>query len=151
MTRPRNMPPVAAIVAHWRSHADELPSLEAHWIGWGEPFCFACTWMPPVPDGKRDSWERASRWLDRAHLQDHCVAGNDDAANLVLLCHLCHDDMPPFDTRDDALAWVAARPRAEGDWQAFTDARLTRSAVTRTTTLLRARVKYLSAAAGKVA
>lgn len=134
----RHMPTMGRIVDYWRDHAEAW--LLAHYIGWGEPFCFACSWLPPV-----DSWSAASAWLDRAHLQDRANGGPDDAANLVPLCHLCHLDMPEFpDSRADALAWVIDRPRRDPAFQVFTDA-MPRRTPTRPTTLLRARAEYLGA------
>lgn len=135
------MPSMPVLVAYWREHADEVPSLRSHWIGWGEPFCFACGWLAPVADGP-DAWTRATGWLDRAHLQDHWIAGDDSPRNLVPLCHECHEEMPHFVDRDAALAWVASRPDADPLWQSFTDARLHRRTPSRGTTLLRARLHF---------
>lgn len=159
MSATRHMPTMDAIVGWWREHVrdteaepplrsdvpiGDLPRLSAYWIGWGEPFCFPCGWLPPVRDGRADSWRLATCWLDRAHLQDHCVASDDSPRNLVPLCHLCHDAMPEFGSRDEALAWVTARPGVDFGWQAWTDARLAgRRDVSRTTTLFRQRAMYL--------
>lgn len=140
----RDTPAIDVIVGHWREHSAELDNLYAHWIGWGEPFCFGCGWLPPVECGLPESWSRAGKWLDRAHLQDWCVARDDSPANVVMLCHICHDRMPEFDERADALAWVDSQPRRDGGWQMWTDVTLAnRSNPTRSVTLTRARMKYL--------
>lgn len=115
----RSMPLIDKIVQYWREEED-TSWLASSYIGWGEAFCFGCGWLPPVPDGSR-SWASASSWLERAHLQDHVIAGDDSPANLVMLCHLCHDLMPCFDDRDEALAWVQALPEKDQMWQLFTD------------------------------
>lgn len=159
----RNTPSIDKIIEHWRAHVHatgaldpsgmpyecdegrpigELPRLKAYWIGWGEPFCFGCGWLAPV-----DTWNRASKWLDRAHLQDFCVAGDDSLENLVMLCHLCHNAMPEFDDRASALQWVASREQKEFTWQLWTDARFLgkdQSNVSRNT-LLRQRVECVEA------
>lgn len=135
---PRNPPSVDRIIERWRECAWELPELKAHWIGWGEPFCFACGWLPPIADGRRTSWQYAARWLDRAHLHDHCFGGTDEPANLVMLCHLCHDAMPSFVDRVPALAWVTNVRPAEMWWQFYTDANL-RGHYPSRSTLVRAR------------
>jgi hypothetical protein len=159
----RHTPSIEKIIDYWREHVEataavgqdgqayecdegkpvgDLPRLKAYWIGWGEPFCFGCGWLAPV-----DRWSQASRWLDRAHLQDFCVAGDDSVKNLVMLCHLCHNAMPEFDDRASALQWVANQKPKSGPWQLWTDARFLgkdQSNVTRNT-LLRQRVKCVEA------
>lgn len=90
----------------WAEHAPlDLPELRSNWIGWGEPFCFACGWLAPVRDG-RNAWStrKVASWLDRAHLVDHCQGGGGQPDNLVPLCHLCHDEMPPFGPGQRAAA-----------------------------------------------
>lgn len=119
-SRDRTFVHISDVIEFWR-HQD-VDWLRASRLGWGEPFCFACGWLPRVIDGKPGSWEMAGKWLDKAHLQDHVVSGDDSARNLVMMCHLCHSIMPEFDDRDLALAWVRDRPRAPSLWQAFTDA-----------------------------
>lgn len=112
------MPRHEAIVEYWR---EVDPQWLGSWhLGWGTPFCFACSWRPPLKEQRRP-WSVASSWLHRAHLQCHVVAGDDSPANLVMLCHICHAEMPEFDERDDALEWVKAHPRADMGWQTFTD------------------------------
>ncbi len=119
---PRVMPSMAAIVDYWASQGAD-PRWASWYIGWGEPFCFGCAWLPPV-DRRKDSWHAARIWLDRAHLEDHCVHGDDTPPNIVPLCRICHRAMPDFDDRDAALAWVTARPRRSSLWQIWTDAHL---------------------------
>lgn len=113
---PRVTASIHAIVDYW-AEADP-PQLHSHFIGWGEPFCFGCGWLAPVRDANTEkalprAWQTASQWLDRAHLQDHCLGGPGEPANLVMLCHLCHAGMPSFASRGDALQWVFDRP--DGD------------------------------------
>lgn len=109
------MPGIPEIAAHWQQQ-DPLWLVSAV-IGWGEPFCFGCGWLPPVT-----VWGSAGSFLDRAHLQDHCVAGDVSAGNLVMLCHLCHEAMPEFTERAAALEWVQRVPRRSDAWQMYTDA-----------------------------
>ena len=127
--RERHMPSLSSIAEYWRSApetATVLPKLYSHWIGWGEPFCFACGWLAPVLDGP-GAWAQplCGGWLDRAHLIDHSLSnGSDDPFNIVPLCHFCHDAMPPFDNRAEALEWVTAHESMIPHpwlWQLFTD------------------------------
>jgi hypothetical protein len=120
---PRVMPSMAAVVDYWASQGAD-PRWASWYIGWGEPFCFGCAWLPPVDDRRKDSWHAARIWLDRAHLEDHCAHGDDSPPNIVPLCGICHRAMPEFDDRDAALAWVTARPRRSSLWQIWTDAHL---------------------------
>lgn len=107
-------------------------------IGTGEPFCFHCGWLAPVPEGthkepKWAAWERASGWLERAHLADYYHLRNSGRldenlpSNAVPLCAWCHAEMPPFDTdgfgRDEALEWVRSGDRCSTFRQIYTDAR----------------------------
>jgi hypothetical protein len=124
------MPSLAKITDYWADAAETaavLPSLAAHSIGWGEPFCFGCGWLAPVSDGP-NAWrlQQVSGWLERAHLVGHFLGGSSEPDNLVPLCHFCHEDMPELiEDRSVALAWVDERrslvPR-EDLWQMFTDA-----------------------------
>jgi hypothetical protein len=105
--------PTVANIARWWAFSDmrevDLPELKAWWIGWGEPFCFSCGLLAPVPDtGDWSDWNAASGMLDRAHLIDHARGGSADPSNLVLLCHGCHAYMPSFGDRHAALVWVTA-------------------------------------------
>lgn len=84
----RHMPSVATVVKYWRTHPQ--PWMKGVVIGWNIPFCFACGWIPPVKIHEGFKWKDVSRFLERAHLQNHCVRGNDKPSNIVLLCPLCH-------------------------------------------------------------
>lgn len=140
----RGMPSIDAIVDYWVEHHDEFADLRSNFIGWGEPFCFACGWLPPVAPGRNFSWRSSGKWLDRAHLADRCVSDDDTPANIVMLCHLCHTDMPEHDDRAAAVAWVQHRRDREDTWQLYTDGVFrTGDAATRSTTLMRARMQYL--------
>ncbi|MDQ1249558.1 MAG: endonuclease [Actinomycetota bacterium] len=146
------MPSMNAIIDYWRSQ--DRPEIYSHVIGWGEPFCFACNWLPPVHDGRPDSWTKAGSWLDKAHLHDRIDGGADEPHNLVPLCHLCHHAMPAFGrygdykTAVDATAaawqWVTDRPD-KGFFQMWTDATLWGKKPNRATTLVRAKMRYLEA------
>lgn len=138
------MPSMDAIINYWREH--DGPWLKSRYIGWGEPFCFACGWLAPVADGRADSWRQAGKWLDKAHLHDHAAGGPDEPFNLVPLCHLCHDRMPESDSTMRGLLWVQNREDVEWGFQLWTDTLLrNRKNVTRLTTLMRVRVRYLEA------
>ncbi len=114
----------------------------SYFIGWGEPFCFACEWLAPVPDGGIEAWDRASGWFDKAHLQDHCRGGSSEPFNIVPLCHLCHQDMPTFGDRDEALEWVKSHPKRDWKWQLWTQAAPHKN-TDRSRTMLRMRTKFL--------
>mgnify|MGYP001744170858 CR=1 FL=1 len=128
----RHMPPVAKVVKYWSEHPK--PWMKGVVIGWNIPFCFACGWIPPMKIHEGFKWEGASRFLERAHLQDHCVCGNDKPSNLVFLCPLCHSAMPRFKSRKKALRWVCERyshrmrtsstalqALHDASWQLYTD------------------------------
>ena len=125
----RHMPSVATVVKYWREHPQ--PWIKGVVIGWNIPFCFACGWIPPVKIHEGFKWKGASRFLERAHLQDHCVRGNDKPSNIVLLCPLCHRAMPRFQSRKEALHWVSERyshrmrtsstALHDASWQIYTD------------------------------
>lgn len=122
----RNMPSLTRIAKYWSANrnADVFPNLESHLIGWGEPFCFRCGWLVPLPEEpKANAWLHAAGWLDRAHLVDRFLNGADEPENIVPLCTICHRRMPEmFHQRDEAIAWVN-----EGEtndltwWQMATD------------------------------
>lgn len=143
-----------AIIEYWRQQ--DRPELESWYIGWGEPFCFACGWLAPVRDGRKNSWLMAASWLDRAHLHDRWDNGSDEPSNIVALCHLCHYGMPAFftgdghhptpaDARDAAWQWVTDHERCEVAFQFWTDSRFLgkNHQPCRDTTLMRARMHYL--------
>jgi hypothetical protein len=127
--RPRDrVASLPEIAAYWASNPDVedlLPAIRAHWIGFGEPFCFACGWLAPVLDDE-NAWKRAAGWLERAHLVDHCFGGSGEPENLVPLCFFCHEAMRPYSFLDriEALGWVTGHqtniPMFEY-WQIFTD------------------------------
>ena len=142
MRTPRDMPPMTAIVDYWRDHQE--PWLKAWYIGWGEPFCFACGWLPPARDGRADSWRIANKWLDRAHLWDKFYGGPDEPFNIVPLCHLCHHDMPESHCTATGLQWVKDHPASDYMWQLWTDTTL-RDDPTHLTTVTRSRMRYLEA------
>jgi hypothetical protein len=132
MSRSRgHAPTVGQVAAYWREHEDELPWLLSHAIGWGEPFCFACEWLAPVPDYpavaeehpnwdpdhvERKTWDQAkSAGLEVAHLVDYTVRESNAIHNLVPLCSLCNRKYMPrgFKTRSSALDWVKNQERQE--------------------------------------
>lgn len=125
----RHMPSVATVVKYWSEHPK--PWMKGVVIGWDIPFCFACGWIPPVKIHEGFKWKDTTRFLERAHLQAHCVRGNDKPSNIVLLCPLCHSQMPHFTSRKEALHWVSQRyahrvrtPSTalhDASWQMYTD------------------------------
>lgn len=150
MTERPSMPSVARIATYWMAAtetASVLPNLKAHLIGWGEPFCFACGWLAPIPDGD-DAWAHPhiGGWLERAHLVDHWLGGEASPANIVPLCHFCHFDMTDaYEWREDALAWVSAKTSTvpwPTIWQAYTTTHLWGWTPSRST-MLRAKADYL--------
>jgi hypothetical protein len=123
----KNMPVMDKLAAYWRENWEQaFPDLLAGLIGWGEPFCFRCGWLAPMPgSGRSGSWSDAAGWLERAHLRDHMTGGGNEPANIVPLCTMCHRAMPDFvDSRDEAIDWVRRqRHKSCLDWwQARTDA-----------------------------
>lgn len=126
-TRPGRQPPRHyEIVQWWHGRPDLLPDLKSHYIGLREPFCFRCGWLTPPPEEDMPTptlWQRAGRWLDRAHLIDRTADGLDGVQNTVLLCGPCHKYMPEFvpGDEDGVVAWVAEHPRRPYEWQVLTD------------------------------
>lgn len=121
------MPVMDKLAAYWVAHWEGVfPDLTAAVIGWGEPFCFRCGWLAPVPgNGRAGAWRHANGWLERAHLQDHMTGGGNEFDNIVPLCAICHRAMPDFaHSRDDAIAWVKAQQHNSclDWWQSRTDA-----------------------------
>ena len=103
----RKMPKRSVIAKWWREHYhEEWPDMPQA-LDWDEPMCWGCGW-PPSGCDTRDTF--AQRWnavpLTRCHLKDHWEGGPDTPENIVLMCHLCHSVMPPFNDRDEALRWV---------------------------------------------
>lgn len=139
--RHRESPPkLAKIVTAWstlsRSEFETtFPRNEALMIGWGEPFCFRCGWLAPIPDmasypADMDqakvwdrTWNSAGGWLDRAHLQDHRHGGGVDPLNLVPMCLLCHERQPECATREAGISFVNNDRGSKIRWmvQIFTD------------------------------
>lgn len=134
----RNMPTLAAIADHWSTdrNAYVFQNLEAHVIGWNNPFCFRCGWRPPMPPAsaaaestatKRQSkpiWQFAAGWLQKAHLAERFSGGSDLPENIVPMCCLCHRQMPGLiSSRGAAIAWINAWDPAaqDNDWQQATD------------------------------
>ena len=141
-SRKRSMPSLYSIAVYWLEPdsqmearaSGEASGFVALVVDPGEPSCVRCGWRIPQlsqrlnGDGSTDlrrEWKAAGAFIDRAHLANHAEDGPDTASNLVPLCHLCHRDMPWFNTRREALAWVAAgcdRPWIGYiDWTRFTD------------------------------
>jgi hypothetical protein len=133
MPTPRAMPTLPRIADYWAAgdNSSVFPDLESRAIGWGEPFCFRCGWLSPLPESvidgtvekPEDPWSYASGWLQRAHLAEKSIGGADTADNLVPMCSLCHRQMSSELNRDQAIAWINAWDRAAGNifWQQATD------------------------------
>jgi hypothetical protein len=122
-----SMPKMSKIASAWEGlGAAQLralfPDLRCFGIGWGEPFCFRCGWLAPTPEAAdyphdwpaertiRYAWDRASAWLERAHLHDHSHGGPEEPLNLVPLCPLCHEQQPVSRTRETGIAFVNEGP-----------------------------------------
>lgn len=97
----------AVIAKWWRDHPDEWPELNDK-VDWDEPSCWACGWLAAVDGEPNDTFAKAwqNSYLVRCHLADHWLGGPDSSENLVLLCRMCHNVMPSFDSRVEALRWV---------------------------------------------
>jgi len=134
MGQTRSMPSLTRIADWWMhpERASAFPGLAAWALGWGEPFCFRCGWLAPVPPAAicngqtlaKDPWRWAKGWLERAHLAEHSEGGPDAPENLVPLCGLCHRQMPEgLASREAAIAWINAwtRDALNPFWQAATD------------------------------
>src|ERR1700722_8403422 len=94
-----------ALIDYWRRQ--NASWLKSYYIGFGEPFCFACGWLAPVPDGQPDSWDLAmGKWLFLTH-----VAGQEDTVeNLVPLCGKCareKREAGEFDSPVHGRRWIA--------------------------------------------
>jgi hypothetical protein len=121
---PRRMAPLQQIAAYWAgTGAPEFPNLEARAIGWGEPFCFRCSWLAPVPEEGTITarWASAKGWLDRAHIVAHEAGGSGKAENLVPLCSLCHSLQPIHADGPAVIKWIAEAERCPWWWQFATD------------------------------
>lgn len=119
--RPRRMATLDQIVEFW-SNTGLIE--QGNFIGWGEPFCFACEWLAPSPHPYEYTPWGLSGWLVRGHLQDHCQGGEGTVDNLVPLCWLCNDAMPPFDDLFSAFDWVQkfrGTVPLKMYWQIYTD------------------------------
>lgn len=119
---------IGPIIDYWREAAREVfPNIRAHWTGWGEPFCFRCGWLAPLPDARvLNRWDFVGGWLELAHLHDFSGGGPTEPANIVPLCELCHHAMPEYpDGPEKAIAWVAAGQPISCSkwWQDATDLR----------------------------
>jgi hypothetical protein len=110
-----------ALIDYWRSQ--DAPWLKSYYIGFGEPFCFACGWLAPVPDGQPDSWDLAlKKWLFLTH-----VAGQEDTVeNTVPLCATCaleKREAGEFDSLDHGQRWIAEHYDCDSARQMYTDAK----------------------------
>lgn len=104
----RAEPTLPVVARYWWERGDMFPMDAADYA---TPHCFACCLIVPrrayaMTDTVSVRWDRASRWLDRAHLADRCRGGLDGPQNLVPLCLACHHRMPSFGSGWDALAWA---------------------------------------------
>lgn len=119
------MPSLYRVAEYWMSRYEAVfPDLYAYYIGWGEPFCFRCSWLAPVDDTQGSLaaiWGSAGGWLERAHLHDWALGGSNEPENLVPLCRQCHDIMPEFSCRQSAISYVRDGVRKNSWWQFYTD------------------------------
>lgn len=104
----RTMPRMWKIALHWHDHPDVFGEVDLDDV----PYCFRC--LREVSQAKRatprDTWNAASRQLDRAHLVDRAADGLDGPQNMVPMCRQCHAVMPLFEAQDadEAVHWVLA-------------------------------------------
>jgi hypothetical protein len=93
------------------------------------PMCFACLRYAPAveTDPVNERWNKATGYLEKAHLVDHACGGLDGPQNLVPLCSPCHLKMPMFDIGHgpSAILWV----RSGEVWPPGRALRLIRAAV----------------------
>lgn len=120
MSRSPSEPSLSQIALAWAAITPAqleaaIPNLRALWIGWGEPFCFACGHLPDVPDSAtfpeewipdrriRAAWNGATGLLERAHLHDLSQGGSCAPLNYAPLCIPCHAIQPICASRQAGL------------------------------------------------
>jgi hypothetical protein len=88
----RRMPSAVKVARYWATQRPDVFDVCAE-----EPACFRCGLDV-------EEWG----WLGRAHLVDRWLGGLDHAANLAMLCSLCHRIMPSYDIDEaaKAIAWI---------------------------------------------
>jgi hypothetical protein len=110
-----------ALIDYWRRQ--NASWLKSYYIGFGEPFCFACGWLAPVLDGQPDSWDSAiKKWLFLTH-----IAGQEDTVeNLVPLCATCTQQKRQagdFESLEHGRQWIAEHYDCDSALQMYTDAK----------------------------
>ena len=116
-------PSLSAIIDYWAEPDQEdkavLPNLRSWFIGWGEPFCFACGWLPPLRTDKAWAEKDVSQWLDLAHLIDHALGGSSEPIRLCAIrAPVC--GLSQRRDREYARAWrLRLGPK---QWQELADA-----------------------------
>lgn len=117
-TRVRRSISAWSVAEYWMSQP-HCGGFEVLYMDSGEPGCFRCSWRTPVQDWEKLSTEynRAGKWLDKAHLVDMCRGGVDDVHNIVLLCKPCHKIMPSFPSGWRAWEWVHNGVSVYEGWQ----------------------------------
>lgn len=86
------MPSAQKVAAYWETRGEPFR------VDLSQPECFGCG-------------HATLKWsdLDRAHLIDRVCDGLDHAANLAMLCGICHRLMPSFESGqiEEALDYAA--------------------------------------------
>lgn len=99
------MPSPKAIYLYWEDKLErELPSVDALLNEWAH----AGSTLGKNPWDVCWSCGIDTRPIERAHLQARVYDGLDNAANLVLLCYLCHRQQPDY-TTESAKTWLDQR------------------------------------------
>jgi hypothetical protein len=102
------------LIDHWREL--DAPWLKSYYIGFGEPFCFACGWLAPVQDGTPGSWDLAVG----GHFLIPTVLVEGDAA--MPLCALCRNEpRPEFASVKEGHQWVEQHLDTPSWFQMYTD------------------------------
>jgi HNH endonuclease len=108
-----SLPLKSQVFEHWK---ERLPGL-GFFIDWGEPGCWACGFHYGAKyDIKRSHapWHEVLLcWgkipLQRCHITPRSLGGTDDVANLFLMCHECHDQMPNTSIPEIFFEWARAQ------------------------------------------
>ena len=105
-----SLPSTTEIFRYWKDRIH----IEANWIDWGEPSCWACglgwegRYDIKTPNASWTSieraWERAP--LQRCHIVPKSLRGPDTVDNLFLMCRECHDLAPNTPIREIFFHWV---------------------------------------------
>ena len=89
-----------------------------HFIDWGEPCCWACGYYDTTKVKQTDykssersvfsCWNRAT-YLEKCHIIQHSISGDNAPGNFVLMCKKCHSDSPDTSSYETFQAWLNNR------------------------------------------